>query len=464
MNEKTIADLNAAGQGHVLRFWDKLDDAGRAGLAAQIDALDFDALARMGGILRERTGADAGGAVPAQQISPAPAEQISGQARDEAVARGEAELRAGRVAVVLVAGGQGSRLGFDGPKGAYPVGPITDRPLFFFHSRKILALSRRYGAPVPFYIMTSDVNDEATRRCFAENSFFGLDENDVFFFRQGVWPALDEDGKIILDAPGHMFMSPDGHGGILSALDKSGAMADMERRGISTVFYFQVDNPMVEIADPAFIGLHLLRDAEISVKVCAKRDPQEGLGMMVVRDGRFAMVEYTELTEEEKNRRDADGELFFKFGSVAIHVFSLKFLKRETSVALPLHLAHKKIPFCADDGAVVKPAAPNGFKFEKFVFDVIPDAERVIDVVFDRAEEFSPVKNAEGNDSPATCKRDMQLKWARWLEACGVAVPRDADGVPAMRIEIDPATASDAASLAAWIKAHPLDVSKDICI
>lgn len=186
--------------------------------------------------------------------------------------------------------------------------------------------------------------------------------------------------------------------------------------------------------------------------------------MMVVRNGRHEMVEYTELTEEQKNRRRDDGELYFKYGSVAIHVFDFKFLKRETTAVLPLHLAHKKIPVCTADGTVVKPDAPNGYKFEKFVFDVIPDATRVVDLVFDRGQEFSPVKNAEGNDSPATCRRDLQRKWCAWLEACGVAVPRGADGEPSVKIEIDPATAIDAASLRDFLASHPVDATKEINI
>ena len=457
--DRTI--LEKEGQAHVLRFWDKLNATEQAALEAQIDALDFAALARMRRLLAERGHSAAAGTEP----EPAPVEILaSGPERDAAKRRGEEALRAGQVAVVLVAGGQGSRLGFDGPKGAYGVGPVTGRPLFFFHARKILALSKRYDAPIPFYVMTSETNDAATRACFAENGFFGLPERDVFFFKQGMWPALDPDGRIILDAPGHIFMSPDGHGGILSALEASGATADMERRGIRSVFYFQVDNPMVAIADPTFVGLHLLRGADISIKVCAKRDPQEGLGMVVTRNGRYEMVEYTELTEEQKNRRRDDGELYFKFGSVAIHVFDFAFLRREAGVDLPLHIAHKKIASCDASGTVVKPAEPNGYKFEKFVFDVIPHAGTVVDLAFDRADEFSPVKNATGADSPATCRADLQAKWARWLAACGVEVPRAADGSPASAIEIDPATADGPEALGDYLAAHPIDPAATICI
>jgi len=251
----------------------------------------------------------------------------------------------------------------------------------------------------------------------------------------------------MLDQPGHIFMSPDGHGGTLTALDKNGCLADMERRGINSVFYFQVDNPMVEIADPAFIGLHVSRRADVSLKLCAKREPKEGLGVVVTRDGHSEMVEYTELTDEQANRRTASNELYFKYGSVAIHVFSYAFMKEEAGKAMPLHTAHKKIPACADDGSVVKPTSNNGYKFEKFIFDVLPDAQTVVNMAFDRAEEFSPVKNATGNDSPATCKRDMQAKWLRWLKSIGIQVSVDAQGVPVFPLEIDPAYALDVADL-----------------
>jgi UDP-N-acetylglucosamine/UDP-N-acetylgalactosamine diphosphorylase len=262
-----------------------------------------------------------------------------------------------------------------------------------------------------------------------------------------MWPALDAKGHIILDQPGHIFMSPDGHGGTLTALAKDGCLADMERRGINTVFYFQVDNPMVEIADPAFIGLHVARQADVSVKLCAKRDPKEGLGVVVERGGRFEMVEYTELTDEQANRRTAAGELYFKYGSVAIHVFSFAFMKAEANKAMPLHVAHKKIPVCQEDGSVVKPEKNNGYKFEKFIFDVLPDAKTVLNLAFDRAEEFSPVKNASGVDSPATCKHDMQAKWLRWFKAAGIQMPVNASGAPVFPMEIDPAYALDAADL-----------------
>ena len=409
--QEATALLAKNNQPHLLRFWDRLDAPARNALLQQVAALDFASIARMQAMLKNKDAV----AAAVGEIRPAQVVELDAAARARAVVRGEGELRAGRVGAVLVAGGQGSRLGFEGPKGAYPIGPVSNAILFHFHARKVLALSRRHGVTVPLYIMVSDANHAATRACFEEHKYFGLKPADVFFFEQGMWPALDVDGRIILDAPGHIFQSPDGHGGTLSALVASGALADMEKRGLNTIFYFQVDNPLVEVADPAFLGAHLDGQADISVKVCAKRDPQEGLGVVVERDGRCAVVEYSELTDAQKNQRTATGDLYFKYGSVAIHVFSLPFLKQESHAALPLHVAHKKVLVCGDDGKVITPAKPNGYKFEKFVFDVLPDAKKVVNLAFDRREEFSPVKNATGDDSPVTTKRDLSAKWARWL-------------------------------------------------
>jgi UDP-N-acetylglucosamine/UDP-N-acetylgalactosamine diphosphorylase len=351
------------------------------------------------------------------------------------------------VGAILVAGGQGSRLGYDGPKGAFAIGPVSNATLFEIHARKILALERRYGGKVPFYIMTSQANDQATREFFDRHDAFGLSRDRIHFFVQGMWPALWGDGRLIMEATGRLFMSPDGHGGTLSALRDRGMLDDMRRRGLASLFYFQVDNPLVEIADPAFIGAHTDRGAQFSVKVCAKRDPDEGLGVVVRRGGRCAVIEYTELTKEQKNAVLPNGRLKFCYGSVAIHAFALDFLAKEAEMALPLHVAHKKIAFVNEAGQVEKPAAPNGYKFEKFIFDALPDAATALNVEFAREDEFSPVKNAEGADSPATARRDIVRKFARWMEASGVAVPRDASGEPRHAIEIDPCFALDAAEL-----------------
>lgn len=427
--------LKSCGQEHVLAYWKRLAKNERKELLAQIATIEPKSLKQCAAALE--TGGDRFDS--STGLAPKVAE-LSGAALKKAVAAGEKELRAGRVAALLVAGGQGSRLGYDGPKGCYAIGPITGAPLFYFHARKILARSIRYGATIPFYVMTSEANNAATQRCFEENDFFGLDPKNVFFFTQGMWPGMTKDGKIILDRPGHIFMSPDGHGGLLAALRRSGALDDMRARGIKSVFFFQVDNPLVEIADPAFIGYHVLQKSEYSLKLCAKRDPFEKVGIPMQFGKTFRMVEYTEMTKEQC-LREKDGKLYFLYGSPAIHVFDRAFLAREAAKAMPLHLAFKKIPF-VEKGKVVQPKEPNGYKFEKFIFDILPKAKRAAFLAFDQKEEFSPVKNAEGNDSPATCQADLRAKWTKWFAEIGMTVPKD---VP---IEIDPVYALDAKDLA----------------
>ncbi len=432
--------LEAEGQGHVLRFWETLDEAAKAALLAQIETLDFAAIKRMQGIL---AGANAVAESASTPFEPAPVAELGHLAHTAAVSKGEALLREGKVAVLVVAGGQGSRLGYEGPKGAYPIGPVTaSHSLFWYHTRKIVGLTKTYGKPVPFYIMTSDTNNAATVAHFEENGYFGMNPEDVHFFIQGMWPALTPEGKIILDTPGHIFMSPDGHGGTLAALDRSGALADMTKRGIEQVFFFQVDNPMVEVADPAFVGFHATQHADMTLKVCLKRDPHEGMGIVVQRGTTYSMIEYTELTDEQMERINPDGTLWLRYGSPAIHMFSLDFLKREADKDMPLHLAHKKIPVVDDAGNIVKPEKPNGYKFEKFIFDVMPNAKTLASLAFDRTQEFSPVKNAEGSDSPATTRRDLQAKWRGWFAKNGIELPE------AMPLEIDPAYALNAEQLA----------------
>ena len=426
--------LKGCGQEHVLAYWKKLNKKDQAALLEQIAKIEPKNVKYCQEALKK-----GGDKVDSSKGKAPKVAELKGAALKKAIAAGEKELRAGRVAALLVAGGQGSRLGYDGPKGCYSIGPITGQPLFYFHARKILARSIRYGASIPWYIMTSEANNAATVKCFEENDYFGLNPNDVFFFTQGMWPGMTADGKIILDAPGHVFMSPDGHGGLLAALKRSGALADMKKRGIRSISFFQVDNPLVEVADPAFVGYHVLQKSEYTLKLCAKRDPFEKVGMPMLIGKSYRMVEYSEMTKEQCLRKQ-NGKLYYLYGSPAIHVFDRAFLEREAAKAMPVHLAFKKIPTVVG-GKVVKPAEPNGYKFEKFIFDILPNAKRAAFLAFDQKEEFSPVKNAEGSDSPATSKADLQAKWARWFAALGVKVPAD------LPLEIDPAYALDAEDL-----------------
>ncbi len=434
--------LTAAGQAHLLRFWPQLDDAGRERLAAEIMAIDWGQVSRMQQLIAETGPGESRG-----DIAPAPVARIDAAETQRSRREGHAALAAGKTAVLLVAGGQGSRLGFDGPKGAFPVGPVSHASLFEIHARKVLALEKSCRAGIPFLVMTSRANDAQTRAFFERNDYFGLTPERVWFFTQGMLPAMLPDGRLILEAPDRLFLAPDGHGGVLAALKRVGLLDKLAAHGVETVFYFQVDNPLAQIADPVFIGFHRRQRARMSLKVCVKRSPDEGLGVVAVRGGSNVIIEYTELTEDQKQAREHDGALRFGYGSVAIHVFSLDFLAQQAERELPLHRAYKKIPVCAENGRTEMPASPNGFKFERFIFDVLPRAERVALVPFEREHEFAPVKNATGEDSPDTARAAMIRRFAHDLREAGVDVPRDAAGMPRFAIEIDPLYAADASEL-----------------
>ncbi len=387
---------------------------------------------------------NSGSSIP-EDLKPGPVVELTEEVSEEALLAGEKALRENNVGVVLVAGGQGSRLNYDGPKGCYSIGPLRDdRSLFYYHARKILAMETRYRCEIPLYVMTSAVNHEATRAYFEEKNYFALDPERVFFFKQGMWPTLDRYGMIIRDKPCHIFMAPDGHGGTIAALKNNGMFDDMRERGVETLFYFQVDNPLVEVASPVFIGQHLLAGADMSLKVCAKREATEGLGYICQdADGGSFITEYVNMTEEMMHAKLPDGEFKFKFGSVAIHVFSREFLE-SVDTMMPLNIARKKIPFF-NGSEVVTPHSPNGFKFEKFIFDVMPMAKKVLSVEFAREKEFAPVKNAKGKDSKVTCQAAMIAKWGGWYNDIDVVVP---DGT---LLDLDPAGADCPAALKRWM-------------
>lgn len=438
--------LLAHGQGHVLAGWDALPHERRAALAAQLEDVDLPTLAEL--YARRDEPAD----VPApERIAPMVPEPE--QASADAVRAGEDALRAGKVGVVVVAGGQGTRLGFDKPKGMFPVAPLTGKTLFALHAEKVLALSRRYGKPVPLLVMTSPATHAETVAYFAQDKNFGLPDADVRFFQQGTMPALElESGRLILEGPGSLFLGPNGHGGTLTALADSGLLDAMTARGVEHLFYFQVDNPLVRVADPAFVGRHVLASAEVSVKSIEKEFPKEKMGVFVRLDGRCAIIEYSDLPDTLAELRDPGGRLTHRAGNPAIHLFAVPFLKRITRGAggLPYHLARKKVPvFDSATGQTSAPKSENALKFEMFIFDALPLAERWLVVETDRRYEFGPLKNADGPDSPATVKQGLTDVHARWLEAAGVSVPRDGKGHCTTPVEIAATFALDADELRA---------------
>jgi UDP-N-acetylglucosamine/UDP-N-acetylgalactosamine diphosphorylase len=435
----------AHGQGHLFAFYGELSSASQQKLLDEIAALDFDVLDRLIDDYVKR----AGHLPPLGKLEPAPVFTLPKSAQEkndeqDASAKGEEALRQGRVGCFLVAGGQGTRLGLNGPKGAFVIGPATDRTLFQIHAEKIMALRRRYKALVPWLIMTSDANDTETKEFLAKHNFYGLDADTVCVFKQGNMPAVGRDGKILMQAKDGLALSPNGHGGSIKALWDSGTIAWLKSKGVDTLSYFQVDNPLVKIGDPLFIGRHVCARSQMSTKVCRKRDWKEKVGVLALRDGKLCVIEYSDLPENLAKETSPDGSLRWWAGSIAIHVLNTGFIEQlnQGGFRLPYHKAEKAVPCIGPDGqpAQLKPGEKNGIKFETFVFDALTQTERAVNMETRREEDFSPVKNAQGEDSPETCKRDMMEQYARWLTAAGVKVPRKSDGSLDCVLEISPLT------------------------
>jgi UDP-N-acetylglucosamine/UDP-N-acetylgalactosamine diphosphorylase len=366
----------------------------------------------------------------------------------EVRARGVEELKAGRVGVIIVAGGQGSRLGFEHAKGLYSIGPVSGASLLQIHLEKVLATSHRYGHSVPAYVMTSDATHDEQVAFLKDQKWFGLAPDDVFFFCQGTMPAVDAvTGKLLLAERDSLFLSPDGHGGMIAALAKSGALDDMRRRGIEHLFYLQVDNPLAPICDAELIGHHLLSRSELTSIAVEKQTPRDRVGNFATIDGRVQVIEYSDLPDDVAERRDASGQLVFWAGSIAIHVFARSLFERAhaTNGALPFHIAKKKVPSIDDAGRRVEPSEPNALKFERFIFDLLPMAANALVVEYAERQVFAPLKNAAGaeRDTAEYVQRMMIELHSDWLRAAGTQV---AAGVP---VELSPLWALDAEAVAA---------------
>lgn len=335
---------------------------------------------------------------------------------------GEESLKNGEVAFLVVAGGQGTRLGFNHPKGLFPIAPITNKTLFNIHFEKILAASKYYNFTPTFLIMTSDSNYKETLEYINTNNYFGIDKDNVFIFKQGSLPAIDFNCKLILNTKLELFFAPDGHGGTIQALKLNGLIDIMLNRGIKYISYFQVDNPLINIADPVFIGLHIKEQSEVSTKVIKKRNWKEKVGVAGKINGKPGIIEYSDLPETLAKQTDEDGNLIYGYGNIAIHIFNIAFIKKitEGKLSLPFHIAKKKIPFFdKSTGKTVVPDTPNGIKFEQFIFDTIPLAENAIFYETLRELEFAPLKNKEGEDSITTCRKGISDFFLNWFFKAG---------------------------------------------
>ncbi len=424
-------------------FWEDLSPERKESLLRQIESLDFQKIPGWVEKYVKNEGSvkipDHFDPAPSYPVQPKTSAQIAKYT--EAAKWGQDLIRQGKVAGFVVAGGQGTRLGFDGPKGNYPTSPVKNKSLFQLFAENLLAAAKKFDTIIPFYIMTSPLNYDATVAVFESANYYGLGAENVFIFEQGTLPNFDFDGKILLAEKSQIATSPDGHGGSLKALHNSGAVADMQKRGVEILSYWQVDNPLICVIDPLFIGLHATDAAEMSSKALIKAEPMEKVGNFCLVDGKITVIEYSDLPDEASHRTNSDGSLAFELGSIGIHLINVSFIEKlnaDGDFALPFHRAVKKIPHIDKNGNRVEPESANGVKLETFVFDAIPLSRRSVILQTLREGEFAPVKNASGTDSAEVTRQMMTSRAAAWLEAAGVKVPRKPDGTPDCTLEIAP--------------------------
>lgn len=392
MNEAAIRSrLSALGQQHILHRLDTLPADRKNALLTQLSRLDLTVLQHLG----QREDAARGSFAPLGAVTIPEIAQNAQRYREA----GLAGIRAGKLGAVLLAGGQGTRLGFDGPKGTLNVGVTKELYLFECLIRTLLKVTAEAGVSVPLYIMTSEKNDAETRAFFEAHSFFGYDASYIRFFVQEMAPAVDYDGKLLQEDTDRISTSPNGNGGWFASMEAAGLMPELAARGIEWLNVFAVDNVLQQIADPCFFGATVLSGCASGAKVVAKANPDERVGVLCLEDGRPSIVEYYEMTDEMRTLREPDGTLSYNYGVILNYLFRVDRLKEISGAALPVHVVEKKIPYITEAGEPVNPTAPNGYKFETLVLDMVHLQESCLSYEVAREKEFAPIKNATGVDS-----------------------------------------------------------------
>lgn len=448
-----------AGQGHVFTFYDDLSSSDKASLYHQLSLFDPSYISELASkALNPPKPTNGDGAAPTEAaLEPLPA-SASASIMDSSPSDIDRWRSAGldliaqnKVAVVLMAGGQGTRLGSSAPKGCYDIGLPSGKSLFQIQAERIRKVERlaadkagvaAESVSVPWYVMTSGPTRGPTESFFEEHGYFGLRKENVFVFEQGVLPCISNEGKILLEGKGKVAVAPDGNGGIYNALVASGAIEDMRRRGVAHVHAYCVDNCLVKVADPVFVGFAAEKDVDIATKAVRKRSATEPVGLILLKNGRPGVVEYSEIDKATAEAEETHGKLRFRAANIVNHYYSFRFLETIPIWARSLehHVARKKIPYAdLETGETVKPEKPNGVKLEQFVFDVFPQLEldKFACMEVRREDEFSPLKNAKGTgeDDPDTSRRDIMAQGKRWVQAAGAMVTSED---PEAGIEVSP--------------------------
>ena len=399
--ETTENTLKRIGQEQILRYWGELNESEKKSLEAQVRGTDWSVLENLA------HPENLSGKGKIEPISGLRAKEIEAR-REEFFALGKEAIKKGKVSAVLLAGGQGTRLGTDAPKGTFDIG-IT-RPLYIFQQQieNLLEVTNECGAYVPLYVMTSEKNNDETVAFWRERNYFGYPAQYVRFFKQDMAPAVDFSGKVILEGKANIALSPNGNGGWYSSLARCGLLSEIRARGIEWLNAFAVDNVLQRIADPVFVGACIAEGVNCGSKVVCKAEPHEKVGVLCLEDGKPNIIEYYELTEEMANARDEKGDLQYIYGVILNYLFRLEKLDEVADAKIPVHVVKKKVPYLSEAGELVKPQTENGYKFETLILDMIKLMETCLPFEVVREREFAPIKNRTGVDSVETARELLQ--------------------------------------------------------
>ena len=400
--KEALKKLEKYKQEHILKRYDCLDEEKKEKIINQIKHIDFDQTIELYNIATKSIKKPDGEITNIEYLDKA---KLSKEEYNKYYYIGKEEIEKGKYAVVTMAGGQGTRLGYIAPKGTFKIGGGIEKSLFEALSDTIKEARIKYNTNIPWYIMTSRENNNATEKFFEKHDFFGLPYEDVKFFKQGELPMLDTEGKLMLDETGLIKFAADGHGGVFESLVKNDYLEDMKTRGIEWIFISGVDNVLAGLVDPIAVGLAITQGTIATGKSVVKRDPTERVGVFCKKNGKPSVIEYTEITDEMANATDNNGELLYGESHILLNLFNIKALENIAHNKLPYHKAFKKAKYMdTETGEIIKPEKPNAFKYESFIFDAFESLDSMSILRVNREDEFAPLKNADGDDSPDTAR------------------------------------------------------------
>lgn len=397
--------LQKYGQEHLLLKYEEMTNEDKEILLDQILKIDFPQILDLYEKTKQKIEL---GNDKIDPISYVDKDKMSNEEKQRYTEIGEDFIKSGKLGFVTMAGGQGTRLGHPGPKGSFEL--VNGKTLFEIICDTLKENNEKYNVSIPWYIMTSRENNDETVKFFNEKNYFGYNKNDVYFFKQGQLPMISKEGKILLTESGFVKEAADGHGGVFESIIKNNILEDMKKRNIEWIFVSGIDNPLVKMVDPIFIGLAQENNSLAAGKSLVKANPKERVGVFCKRNGRPSVIEYTEISDEMAEQVDENGELTYGEAHILTNMFNIKALEQIGENKLPYHSAFKKAEYLAEDGKVVVPDSPNAYKFESFIFDAFERLDNMSIMRVKREEEFAPVKNATGVDSPETA-RELYLNF-----------------------------------------------------